>query len=431
VILVIGLPAGALTQGGSAPPPSSPPAPPPIVSDAWLSRLVTLDAEEAALPSVLKILAEKGDLNIITGPGVSAGRITIHMKNVPIEQAVNLVVRAAGLAYERIGNSILVADPKSLTEETGLRSYVVNLQFAAATDVKSALAALKAEITVDKGGNRLIVTTSPRVLSEIQSIVSKLDVPSRQVMLEARIVEVSTDALKRLGIDWDQILSKDALFIEGNSDSVTQTGPTVDFLSKAQMFPNTPGTSDIFKLKNFSRRSLFFNVQLDLLIRDGNARVLANPKLVTLNGHEASMLVGSRIPYVISQTVFAGGGAAPTQSIQREEVGVKLKITPLINADGYITTIISPEVSLVTGFTGENADLPIVATRQATTTVRLKDGDSVIIGGLLSEERTTTTTKVPILGDIPGIGYFFQHQNIVTGKKDLVIEVTPRILPGP
>lgn len=404
------------------------PATPIPASEAWMTRLVTLDAEEAALPSVLKILAEKGDLNIITGPGVSTGRITIHMKDVPIEQAVNLVVRAAGLAYERIGNSILVASPESLKEETGLSSYVVNLQFADATEVMNALAGVKAEITVDKGGNRLIVVTSPRVLSEIQSIVARLDVPARQVMLEARIVEVSTDALKRLGIDWDQIMSKGFLFIEGEYDSISGSGNRIEGL---QVFPNTPGTNDIFKAKTFSRQATFFNVQLDLLIRDGNARVLASPKLVTLNGREASMLVGSRVPFVVTGTLIAGGGAAPVQSIQREEVGVKLRITPLINADGFITTTISPEVSSITGFTGENNDLPIVATRQASTTVRLKDGDSVIIGGLLSEERTTTTSKVPILGDIPGLGYFFQHQNIVTGKKDLVIEVTPRILPGP
>lgn len=429
LVLLAGLPGAAPRPGlAQSPATPAPPANAAAATDAWMSRLVTLDAEEAALPAVLKILAEKGDLNIITGPGVSTGRITIHMKNVPIEQAVNLVVRAAGLAYERIGNSILVAESKSLAEETGLSSYVVNLQFADANEVMAALASLKAEITVDKGGNRLIVVSSPRVLSEIQNVVARLDVPSRQVMLEARVVEVSTDALKRIGIDWDQIMSKGFLFVEGNYDSVSGSGNRLEGL---QVFPNTPGTSDIFKAKNFSRQATFFNVQLDLLIRDGNARVLANPKLVTLNGREASMLVGSRIPFVITGTLIAGGGAAPVQSIQREEVGVKLKITPLINADGYITTTISPEVSSVTGFTGENSDLPIVATRQATTTVRLKDGDSVIIGGLLSEERTTNTSKVPLLGDIPGIGYFFQHQNIVTGKKDLVIEVTPTILPGP
>jgi type II secretory pathway component GspD/PulD (secretin) len=155
--------------------------------------------------------------------------------------------------------------------------------------------------------------------------------------------------------------------------------------------------------------------------------VLANPKLATLNGHEASILVGARIPFVIQGTTFAGGGAAQTQQIEREEVGIKLRITPLINADGFITTKIEPEVSSAT-FRGES-DLPVVNTRQASTTVRLKDGNSVIIGGLLSEEKTTNVTKVPILGSIPGLGLLFQHQSITSNKKDLVIEVTPRIMP--
>jgi type II secretory pathway component GspD/PulD (secretin) len=187
----------------------------------------------------------------------------------------------------------------------------------------------------------------------------------------------------------------------------------------------------VWKLRNFDRLPKVFRAFLDMLIRDGNARVLAQPKLVTLNGKEASMLAGQRIPYLVSQTVFAGGAAAPTQTVQREEVGIKLSITPLINADGYITVRIRPEVSSVTSFRGTANDLPVVSTRQAETTVRLKDGSSVIIGGLLSEERTTNRTKVPLLGDIPLLGALFRHENIVTSKRDLVIEVTPRLLPDP
>jgi type IV pilus assembly protein PilQ len=383
--------------------------------------LVTLDAEDAYLPSVLKILAEKGNLNIITGPGVTGGRISIHMKDVPIEQAVNLVVRAAGLAYERIGHSILVADPKTLKEETGLSSYVVDLQYADAADVKDALANLSAKISVDTGGNRLIVVTSPRVIAEIQEIISVMDVPAKQVMLEARIVEVSTNDLKDLGIDWDKLNQQTFIISQG-----APPPSTADQLPSTQPF--VTGTAAHTSINQTSVQAKAFEVTLDLLIREGNARVLAQPKIATLNGRTASMLIGSRIPYVISSTVFAGGGAAPTQRIEKEEVGIKLDITPLINADGYITTTIRPEVSTVTGFTGENSDLPIVATRQASTTVRLKDGNSVIIGGLLSEDKSTTVTKLPILGQIPLIGYLFQHQNIQTRKTDLVIEVTPRIL---
>ena len=391
---------------------------------AALTRLVSIDADETYLPGVLKILAEKGNLNIITGPGVSGGKITIHMKDVPVEQAVNLVVRAAGLAYERIGNSILVAEAKSLKEETGLSSYVVSLKFADANDVKAALKGLTDQIEIDRGGNRLIIVTSPRIISEIESIVSELDRPARQVMLEARIVEVSTDDTKKLGIDWDLLNRQGVLIVEGNpAASASGTLPSeLPFLP-----PNVNGK--VPGLHSLSRQAKAFQLAIDLLIREGNARVLANPKLATLNGKEATMLVGQRIPFLVSGTVFAGGGAAPVQSVQREEVGIKLSITPLINADGYITTVIKPEVSSVTGFKGNNADLPIIATRQASTTVRLKDGSSVIIGGLLSEEKTVSITRVPILGSIPLLGLLFQHQSITTTKKDLVIEVTPRILP--
>jgi len=404
----------------------------PAARAANLDKLISLDADDAYLPAVLKILAEKGDLNIVTGPNVATGKITIHLKDVPVEQAVNLVVRAAGLAYERIGSSILVADAKSLSEETGLSSYTIALQYADATEVQAALKNVAEKIEVDRGGNRLIVVTSPRVIAESHSLVAELDKPARQVMLEARVLEVSTDGLKQLGIDWDLVNRQGFTFVEGEFDpakgfsggNLEEPGP----LQQAPGVQNTPGTNDILKLRNFSRTPKVFRAFLDMLVHDGQARVLASPKLVTLNGKEASMLSGQRIPYLVSQTVFAGGAAAPTQSVQREEVGIKLSITPLINADGYITVHILPEVSSVVGFRGPANDLPVIATRQAETTVRLKDGNSVLIGGLLSEEKTSNVTKVPLLGSIPFFGLLFQHHNITTSTRDLVIEVTPHLL---
>jgi type IV pilus secretin PilQ/predicted competence protein len=402
----------------------------PVRAEIDLGPKVSLDADDALLPAVLKILAEKGNLNIVTGPGVASGHITIHLKDVPVEQAVNLVVRAAGLAYERIGNSILVAEAKSLQDETGLSSYTIELKYADANEMKAALSGISEKIQVDTGGNRLIIVTSPRVIGEIQRVVAEMDKPARQVMLEARVVEVSTDGLKKLGIDWDLLNRQGMTFVEGSYDSVN-VGNILNGAGGAtvKVFPNTPGTYDIWKLGNFTRLPMVFQSFVDLLIHDGNAKVLAQPKLVTLNGKEASMLAGQRIPYLVSQTVFAGGAAAPTQTVQIEEVGIKLAITPLINTDGYITVHIRPEVSTVTGFRGVAGDLPVVATRQAETTVRLKDGSSVLIGGILDQERTTDVTKVPFLGSVPILGALFRHENTTTSNRDLVIEVTPHLLP--
>lgn len=391
-------------------------------------RTVSLDADDANLPQVLKILAEKGDLNVITGPGVATGKITLHMKDVPIDQAVNLVVRAAGLAYERIGNSILVADAKSLKEETGLSAYVVSLRYADAIDVKAALHGLTDQIEVDRGGNRLIIVTSPRVISEVEEIVAELDKPARQVMLEARVIEVSTTDAKKLGVDWDLLNRQGLVFIEGNYTTTTSlTDPSK--ITGLQTPQNTPGTDDVWRLRNFSRLPLSFAGFLDLMVQNGSAKVLASPKLATLNGKTASMLVGQRIPFVVSQTVFAGSAAAPTQSVQKEEVGVKLSITPLINADGYITTTVTPEVSSVTGYNGQYKDLPVISTRTATTTVRMRDSSTVIIGGLLSNEQNSQETRLPVLGSLPLFGSLFRHVSGTGSKTDLVIEITPHILP--
>ncbi|NOT32631.1 MAG: hypothetical protein HOP12_00500 [Candidatus Eisenbacteria bacterium] len=387
-----------------------------------LDRPITLQADNTSIPALLRILAEKGGLNIVTGPGVTEARISISIRDVPVDQAVNLVVRAAGLAYERIGNSILVASPEALKQESGLSTYIVELKFAGADEVREALQDLCKEIQIDKSGNRLIVKTSPRVISEINEVVRIMDVPAQQVMLEARIIEVSTDDLKTLGIDWDKLNRQTAVIVEGPIP-----GSTPPDVGPANLGYQKIGEQ--IKYGPWNRQNDMFQIALDLLVRDGRARVLATPRIATLNGKEASMLIGRRIPYVVTGTVFAGGAAAPTQRVEKEEVGVKLRITPLINADGYITTTISPEVSSVTGFVGQNNDLPIVSTRQATTTVRLKDGDSVIIGGLLQEDETKNVTRIPILGDIPGLGLLFQHHNYTLTKRDLVIEVTPRILP--
>jgi len=386
-------------------------------------RLISIDADEAALSSVLKILADKGGLNIITGPGVTDGRISIHMKEVPVDQAVNLVVRAAGLAYERIGSSILVADAKSLRDETGLASYTVELKYADAAVVKEALKDLSEKIEVDQGGNRLIVVTSPRIIQQIRDVVKVMDVPTQQVMLEARIVEISTQAAKKLGVDWDMINRQTVTIVEGTpppgSSRPSQLPTTLPFLPMTDKF------------QTLNRQAYTMQVAIDLMVQNGTARVLATPRIATLNGKQASMLIGKRIPYETSQTVFAGNAAAPTTTIEKEEVGVKLNITPLINADGYITTVIAPEVSSVVGFVGARNDLPVVSTRQATTTVRLKDGDTVIIGGLLLEDETQDVTKVPLLGDIPLLGLLFQHHVTTHDKLDLVIQVTPHIMqPG-
>src|SRR5262249_5856862 len=150
-----------------------------------------------------------------------------------------------------------------------------------------AISKLAADVQVDRGGNRLIIVTSPRVIAEIQAIAKRLDVPARQVMLEARIVEVSTDATQKLGIDWDLLNRQSFIIVEGNP-APAAPGELPGELPYVNTFP---------RRGQVTYQARAFQAALDLLIHDGNARVLANPKIVTLNGKEANMLIGQRIPY--------------------------------------------------------------------------------------------------------------------------------------
>src|SRR5262249_31992344 len=154
---------------------------------------------------------------------------------------------------------------------------------------------LTADIQIDKSGNRLIVTTSPRIISQVQEIVDTLDQPARQVMLEARIVEVSIDDVKTLGIDWDLLNRQQFVIVEGTPAPAAPGA----LRAKLPSAPNPPSGSDLAKFGAFPRQAKAFQVALDLAVTEGNARVLANPKLATLNGHEATILVGSRIPFVV------------------------------------------------------------------------------------------------------------------------------------
>jgi len=177
--------------------------------DARPDVMITLDADDISLTSVLQILAEKSGLNIVTSPEVQAQLISIHLRNVPVDDALNLVVRAAGLGYERLGNSILVGDPEKLKEMTGVVSEVISLQYAFPDDVKEMLHDLTPNVRsqVDTIGSRIVVTTTPSIMEQVRRIIGELDAPPAQVLLKARVVEVSNTDLEELGIDYARLLT--------------------------------------------------------------------------------------------------------------------------------------------------------------------------------------------------------------------------------
>lgn len=367
---------------------------------------ISLSAQDASLSDILRVLAERSSMNFVAGENVQKAKITIILNKTPVAEAIDLIVRAAGLSYEIIGNSVLIGEAGKLKDEVGQSGYVIALNYAEASEVAAMLGDLSKSVKVDQGGNRLIVYASPRVINEIERIVKSIDHPHTQVLLETRLIEVAVDENNRYGIDWGAL-------------SPISTGIA---------FPAVP-ISEGYLLKGGARAPISLNLALDMLIQNGDARVLTNSKLTTTNNREATLHIGERIPYVIqsyNSAATAGGGA--NQEVRHEEVGVKIRMQPHVNEDSEITLNLEPEVSSITGFKGPNADLPLVRVRKTNTTVRVTDGQTIFLAGLLSEEETEELRKVPVLGQIPVLGALFTRKVMVKRKTNLIIEIRPKII---
>ncbi len=391
-----------------------------------LRTIVSIDAEDAYLPSVLSILAAKSGFNIVTGPGVSKEeRISIHLKDTPIEEAMNLVVRAAGLSYEIIGNSFLVAKADKLKEQVGLNSYVLALQYADAEEVQDLLSDFAAQIQIDKSGNKLLVITTPKIITDIERVVGNIDQPALQITLSARLIEVSVEDEERLGINWSKLSSGTAMyFYEGQERPGEQSASAIEALSgTSRQFNSFEEVEDLNSFGTIWRSQPVYEIALDWLLKNSRADVLANTSVATMNAREATIELVDVVPYVTSS-----GGVGGQVSVQREEVGIKLAITPQVNTDGYITVVVQPEVSSIFEFIGPEQTIPRVMRRSSSMTVRVKNHQSIVVGGLMGIVSSKTSHKVPFFGDIPYLGNLFRYDVVTSSKTDLIIEITPHIL---
>lgn len=394
-----------------------------------LPFLVTIHAEDAYLPGILIVLAKESGYNIVTDPSVNTqDKISIHLDEVPIEEAINLVVRAVGLGYEIVGNSFLIADPKKLDKEVGITPHIIELKYADALEVKELLSDLSKQIQVDVSGNKLLINTSPRKIAEIKKVIEGIDVPAIQVLLETRLIEVALDIDKKLGIDWSKlakytnILAENAEALSEGAGSVVPDPGTIGTLPVTAPF-NRLNEDNLIPGK-FSRQMTAFDITLDFLIKDNKADILADSKLVTLNGREATIKMVDIVPYILSS-----GGVGGQVQVQREEVGIKLTVLPSVNMDGDITVKVETEVASIFEFIGPDRNIPRVKSRSSTTTIRVKDGESIIIGGLISKDRKNTVYKLPLLHKIPWIGKkLFTSTDLVDRKTDLIIQITPSVL---
>jgi len=412
---------------------------------------VTIHAEDTHLPTILSMLAKQSGYNIVTGPNVQTQeKLTIHLDNVPISQAINLVIRAAGLSYEIIGSSILVANNAKLNTDIGVKPHVISLKYASANQVAELLQNITKSITIDYAGNNLLVSASPKKLDEIDEIIRTIDVPALQVMLEARLIEVVLNDEQTMGIDWEKLSQISLVIAESSAPLELGNGLTGSYLpgyswvldegedkesslddviyesAVGTAFGSLPEdmrwTRNPSDIRPFGRQLTAFDVTLDMLMKDNHANILTNSQVVTINGHKATIDMVDQIPYLAQSS-----GTNGNMQVMKELVGIRLNIVPTVNSDGYITTEVTPEVSSIVSWT--NQGYPWTKKRKSTTTVRVKDGETIVIGGLVSNEKINTESKFPILWRIPWLGKkLFTHTQEIDKKTDLIIQVKPTIV---
>lgn len=283
-------------------------------------------------------------------------------------------------------------------------------------------------IKIDERTNKVIITDYPQRIEEIAKIIEAFDEKTPQVLIDAQIVEVSPKDEFAMGVDWDYWLKKNVRLISALPAPALTSASTIPNILAFGIAARNPSTATVGATDQFKS-------VLDLLRVIGKTKILSSPRIMALNNQEAKILVGTKEAYITSTTSQAGSGSTITsQAVNFVDVGIKLFVTPTINRDNFVTIKIRPEISSSVRTSiiseGQTTQIPIVTTSEAETTIMVKNGTTIMIAGLKRDKREKEVQKVPLLGDVPLLGYLFRNTKDEATKTELVIFITPKIVSG-
>lgn len=371
------------------------------------SQRLTIDFRDSDLEKVFRLFSESSGINFLLEPALRNVPVTMHLKDVTLQEAIELIFSAYNLKHAQIGGSIFVATLDRINTMDSL-TKIIRLRNIRAENAERLLANVVQSLSFDREANIVVITGAPHQIDQALRIIDKADQPQRQVLLTAQILEVSHDFDRELGIDWSN----------STSIGVRETGRPDEV---SGMMYNAPTPFRIFRL---ARSSIDFDLSIKHMLSTGKARILANPQIATVTGREANIFIGDRIPYEVT---LVSGGQSNTE-VRFTEAGIKLSITPSVIEDDYVIVEVAPEVSFIPGYRGADNQYPIVSTREAKASMRVYNGETFILGGLLSEEEKVDLFQVPLLGSLPLLGKLFQYEKRGTAKKEIIITVTPEII---
>jgi len=440
----------------------------PVVKDdkrkrqefAYSGEKLSLNFQDIEVRSVLQLIADFTSLNLVASDSVS-GKITLRLQNVPWDQALDLILKTKGLDKRTIGNVMLVAPADEIAARerlemesnnqseklAALRSEFIQINYAKASDMlglingPSKLLSDRGAASVDSRTNTLIVLDTPKRIEEIRDVVTRLDVPIKQVMIEARIVLATTDFAKELGVKWgatrDDQHSKRRFVTGGTHNTLVETqfarDVTIDddtgLIEKIEYELSTPddlivdmgvtgaGATSL-AVGLIDTDNLLLDLELSALQSDGNGEIVATPKVLTADKQKARIAAGTQIPYLEASS----SGATSTRFINAE---LSLEVSPSITPDGRINM----ELLVNNDSIGEilPSGLVTIDTNRIATNVLVDDGQTVVLGGIFKTETVKGVTKTPFLGDIPYLGRLFRKDVTRNNKQELLIFVTPRL----
>src|ERR1700744_6245153 len=424
----------------------------------YTGERLTLNFQDIDVRSVLQLLADTSGQNIVVSDSV-AGNLTLRLQNVPWDQALDIVLRTKGLDKRRQDNVIIIgpteelatrekaelAAHKEVQELSPTHTEFMQVNYAKVSDLakliksanaKDSMLSTRGSLSVDERTNTLLVQDTSDKLADIRRLVQTLDVPVKQVLIEARIVIVSDTFERDLGARFGVTTAQQngpggLLSVSGNGTGANSilgtglggaslTGTTLDNRYQVNTpAANTNGSIGISLLGG----SYLVDLELSAAQNEGTSEVISSPRVITANQKQATIMQGVEIPYQES----ASSGATTTQF---KDAVLKLKVTPLITPDNRV--ILDLDVSddsvgqQVTSATG--GSVPSIDTRQIITQVLVNDGQTVVLGGILETTRAHSANKVPFFGDIPFLGALFRSTTDINNKTELLIFITPKIL---
>lgn len=398
---------------------------------------ISLNFQDVPVRQLLQILADENNLNLVASESVQ-GNITLRLENVPWERALETILRVKGLDKRYDENILIVAPAAELAQREAeqlesqqrmqelapLESSYIQINYAKAEEIaqilrtdSSDLLSTRGAVTVDERTNTLLVRDTPEQIDTVKAMVAVLDVPVKQVIIEARMVTVRDNISDELGIRWG--ITEPALDTSVPPPWGTGTNVTGDF--NVNLPIASPAATIGFQVAKLADGRLL-DLELSALERENKGEIIASPRITTANQKEAYIEQGTEIPYVES----ASSGAT---SVQFKKAVLGLTVTPQITPDNRVIL----DLVITQNTRGETVSTPTgpavsIDTQEISTQVLVENGETIVLGGIYQQQILNDISKVPLLGDIPYVGVLFRTDSQVNEKRELLIFVTPRIV---